>query len=189
MSLMPLARIATAVATLAALLVGAQPEVAHAAERGGDVQMPAMFGDQRIDLAGDWKGARVCSVWRAQSHVECFADQAQANRSAAALTRTLTAAQVLATCSTPLRIYEHADLNLNKAGRMLQYFDRTTGFQNIPLDFNDRTSSYSTGSCTSHLARNSDGGGGWYPGYTGPNHSENYMGSTWNDQVSSIKND
>ncbi|WFE34560.1 hypothetical protein [Micromonospora sp. WMMD975] len=184
MSLMPLARIATAVATLAALLAGAQPAVAHAAEQDGDVQMPAMFGHQRIDLAGDWRGARVCSVWRAQSHVECFADQAQADRRAATLRGTLSEAQLLASCSTPLRLFQDAD----RKGRMLQYFDRGY-WQNIPLDFNDQMSSYQTGSCTSHLAEHSGGGGYWYPGYTGPNYIEYWVGATWDNRVSSIKND
>ena len=184
MSLRSLARAAALGAVMFAFATGVQPADAHAVERGDDVQMVAMFGDLRIDLAGDWRGARVCSVWRAQSHVECFADQAQADRRVAALRSTLSKPQLLAACSTPLKLFDDA----NNKGRTLQYFDRGY-WQNIPLDFNDKTSSYVTGSCTSHLAEHSGGGGYWYPGYTGPNHIETWMGSAWNDRVSSIKND
>lgn len=126
MSLRSLFRAAAVVAALFASTTGIQPATAQAAERGGDVPMLAMFGDQRIDLAGDWKGARVCSVWRAQSHVECFADQTQADRRAATLRDALSEPQLLAACSTPLKLFDDA----NNRGRTLQYFDRDY-WQNI----------------------------------------------------------
>jgi len=55
--------------------------------------------------------------------------------------------------------------------------------------FDNQLSSYITGACYAHLAENTNGGGFWYPGYTGPNHGEQYLSAGWNDRVSSIKID
>lgn len=92
---------------------------------------------------------------------------------------------IAASCSSPLRLYEHG----NYGGRQLQFYDRGYWQNLADYGFDNQLSSYITGACYAHLAENTNGGGYWYPGYTGPNHGEPFLSAGWNDRVSSIKID
>ncbi|MFF8830879.1 hypothetical protein [Streptomyces sp. NPDC015131] len=143
----------------------------------------ATFEGGRLDLARGWGDARACGVWR--DAVTCFRTVAELDRNAAAVGRARAESGALAACSSPLQLAEHNNLR----PRILRFYDRGY-WQNLDrYSFNDKTSSYRTGACTAHLAEHNDGRGYWYPGNTGPNHTENAMRSGWNDRVSSIKID
>jgi hypothetical protein len=52
--------------------------------------------------------------------------------------------------------------------------------------FSDATMSFYGSGCSFHMAEYAWGGGGWYPGYTGPWACASDMGSSWDWRVSSM---
>ena len=111
---------------------------------------------------------------------------------AAELVRRQSPSVAAASCSTPLRLYEHGEFNYNGtvSGRTLSFYDRGywQNLTDVSFNFNDKTSSYRVGSCNAHLAEHTRGEGYWYPGNTNAWYSEGVMYSGWNDRISSIYN-
>ena len=172
----------TAVASTALVTVAlpAGPAVAHPAPASPSA---AYFEGRTIDLSTSWKEARSCLVWQARNVVECFRTPDERDARAARLQAHQTRKVAAASCRSPLHLYEH----VNGRGRDLTFYDRGP-WQNLGrYDFNDKTSSYRTGSCYVHLAEHNDGRGHWYPGNTGPRHYEPRMRNGWNDRVSAIQ--
>lgn len=183
------------VSTLGASPVQAgQEDVYHPPSGNVDTRPgAALFEGNEIDLADGWGEATACMVWRAVGVVECFrTTDALAEReaeiadgiAAGGFTAQETAS-LAASCSSPLRLFEH----ISYGGRELKFYDRGY-WQNLGAwGFNDELSSYKVGACSVHLAEHTGGGGYWYPGDTSAFHWEPAMsaGSTgWNDRVSSI---
>ncbi|WP_330290671.1 hypothetical protein [Streptomyces sp. NBC_00576] len=164
----------------------AQAEGASAAQTKG---VQAQFEGRTIDLSKDWGAAKACMVWKAAGGVQCFRTAKEQEQTAAKLAQRQTPSVAAASCSTPLRLYEHGQF----AGRELSFYDRGY-WQNLTdarYNFNDQTSSYRVGSCNAHLAEHTNGSGYWYPGNTNAWHSEGTMSSGasgWNDRISSIYN-
>jgi hypothetical protein len=147
------------------------------------------FEGKSMNLMGDWGAARACLINRARGVAECYRSEKQAESRAQRLAGLPTIiagtapAGVTGSCAAPLKL----SWDSGGQGRVLRWYDKTTYFQNVPWDFNDEASWYETGSCSAHLAEHADGRGYWYPGYTGPRHSENVR-IDWNDRISSIQN-
>ncbi|WP_405652689.1 hypothetical protein [Streptomyces sp. RK9] len=145
----------------------------------------ATFEGRKIDLSQDWGAAKACVVWRGQDTVSCFRTAAERDAHAAKLSARQTPAVAAASCARPLHVYEHND----GRGRDLKFYDKGGAYQNLDrYNFNDKTSSYRTGSCKAHLAEHNGGRGHWYPGNTNANHYEKAMRGGWNDRVSSVLN-
>ncbi|MFE6776915.1 hypothetical protein [Streptomyces sp. NPDC057702] len=145
----------------------------------------ASFEHRQIDLSRGWGEARACGVWRTRDGVACFRTVAELDRHAALVERGADRADPRARCASPLQLGQDE----NMKGRVLRFYDRGS-WQNLgAYGFNDETSAYRTGACTAHLARDANGGGNWYPGYTGPNHTEIRLLSGWNDEITSLKID
>ncbi|PKV82826.1 hypothetical protein [Streptomyces sp. TLI_146] len=150
----------------------------------------ARFEGRTIDLSKDWGAAKACTIWRSQGVVECYRTQKEQEQAATKLARLRTESVALASCSTPLRLYEHGEFNYNGSvnGRTLSFYDRGSWQNLTDYGFNDETSSYRTGSCGAHLAEHIGGQGYWYPGNTNAWYSEGVLYQGWNDRISSIYN-
>lgn len=75
------------------------------------------------------------------------------------------------------------------AGYSGQALGLTTPYEWINLvnyGFADAAVSFLSSGCGFHLAQGVNGGGYWYPGYTGPGASCPNMGAGWNDTVQSV---
>lgn len=167
-----------------ALAVGSATVTAPTAHAAGTPTL-ARFEGKTIDLSKDWGAAKACNIQRGV--ISCFRTAEESDTQAAQQARTASPSTAQGYCSTPLRLYEHA--NFNQApfpeGRILSFYD--SGYwQNLDRwYFNDQTSSYKTGSCYTSFAV--DNGGWGDQADVGPWQSDGYMGSgSWNDLVSSI---
>lgn len=152
------------------------------------------FEGKLIDLSKGWGEAQACVVWATADASECFRTEAQLDAYTAKINEEINSGArqnggevgIMATCSSYLRLYE----NTNFGGRVLQFASRGY-WQNLgDYGFNDETSSYRVGACSSNLAEHSNGGGYYYPGSTSAGSSSSCMcaGSTgWNDRVSSVR--
>lgn len=154
------------------------------------------FEGKLIDLSKGWGEAQACVVWDTADASECFRSEAQLEAYTAKINDEINTGTrqvkstgevgAMATCSSYLRLYEHSSFG----GRVLQFASRGY-WQNLgDYGFNDETSSYRVGACSSNLAEHANGGGYYYPGNTSAGTSSSCMcaGSTnWNDRVSSIR--
>jgi hypothetical protein len=157
----------------------------------------ATYAGATIDLGdGSWDGASACAVvgdttacfdteaamnaWiaSAAASVPAAASPAPAGTSRFAGRGTL-ATQAL-TCASSLRLYEHG----NFGGRIL-YLSTRGRWSNLgSYGFDNITSSFRVGACTSYLAEYTNGGGAWYPGGSAYS-SVGVMPGSWNDRLSS----
>jgi hypothetical protein len=170
-----------------ALAVGSATVMAPTAEAGGTSTI-ALFEGKTIDLSKDWGAAKACNVQRGV--INCFRTAKESDAKAAQQAKTASPSIAQGYCSTPLRLYEHANFNTSPfpEGRILSFYD--SGYwQNLDLwRFNDQTSSYKTGNCATSFAKDNDGRG------TNPSNvfvqawqSDGYMGGgSWNDLLSSV---
>ncbi len=161
------------------------PDSAIAQGTGGLAQ----FEGRTIDLSKGWGDAHDCIVSKdLPGGAECFRTRAEGDARMQSLraSRSAGSASVnvaLASCLTPLQLFKDGLLS----GDRLQFWDR--GLQSlVPWGFNDKMSSFITGTCPTHLPDNSDGTGYWYPGNTSANHSEPILAAGWNDRVSAVWN-
>ncbi|WP_200302473.1 hypothetical protein [Streptomyces adelaidensis] len=170
-----------------ALAVGSATVMAPTAQSAGTSTI-ARFEGKTIDLSEDWGAAKACNVQ--QGVIECFRTAEKSDARAAQQAKTASPSAALGYCSTPLRLYEHANFNLSPfpEGRILSFYD--SGYwQNLgDYGFNDQTSSYRTGSCATSFAKDNDGRG-TNPSnvFVGAWQSDGRMGGgTWNDLLSSV---
>jgi hypothetical protein len=150
------------------------------------------FENKLLDLSKGWGEAQACVVWETADASQCFRTEAEMDAYTDKINAEINAGArggevgTMATCSSYLRLYEHTSFG----GRVLQFASRGY-WQNLgDYGFNDETSSYRVGACSSNLAEHANGGGYYYPGSTSAGSSSSCMcaGSTnWNDRVSSIR--
>lgn len=139
----------------------------------------ALFEGKLIDLSRGWGDARTCVVFDVDRVAECYRDAATLHARETELTSEVS---ILASCSTPLRLYA----NTGFAGQELAIYTRGI-WQNLSTwGFDNKLSSYKVGACGSHLAENANGGGSWYPGNTGAGAQSSSMLSGWDNRVSSV---
>lgn len=141
----------------------------------------ASYNGELIDMAADWQGASACLVWHAMDVVECFDSEVELDTRYEELL--VEQDRFAATCSGYLRLYD-----LTSYGTpVLLLADRSQWFNLSTYGFNNRTSSFRVGPCSSIFADLTHGGGDWYPtAQTAANKQSSTMNSGWNNRVSSV---
>jgi hypothetical protein len=177
----PVRRVSALLAVMAATLVPVvDPAAADATSRAVRPTTPALFEDGTVlDLAVSWGPATACHV--ADDGVFCFSSESRldAYLDAGDVGRVQT---MSATCSTTLKLYD----GTSWSGALLSLGTRGIWLNLSLYGFNDRTSSYSVGACSSLFAEHASGGGSWYPGSTSAGASAGSMVTGWNNRVSSV---
>jgi hypothetical protein len=125
-----------------------------------------------------------CFVWESHGLAECFASEKELDSRLAELREGESDAfSMLAQCSTGLRLYD----GTGYSGSVLVILDRLLWINLSNYGFDNRTSSYKVGACSSYLAENASGGGSWYPtSATQAWDQASSMQSGWSNRVSSV---
>ncbi len=154
----------------------------------------ANFHGQVVDLAHGWADARACVELGGTT--ECFGSEAEllsahpdlrdvANsplRSVTAQSPAAPRSVTTATCSTSLALYRGTSFT----GSVLFLTSRGVIFNLSLFGFDNDTSSYKVGACSSSFYSSSNAGGSVYPGNTSANASSSVMSSGWDNVVSSV---
>lgn len=85
-------------------------------------------------------------------------------------------------CSSSLRLYD----GTGYGGAVLNLSSRSTWLNLSTWGFDNRTSSYRIGACSSNLADYTGGGGSWYPGSASAGAQSSSMQTGWNNRISSV---
>ncbi|MBI4885044.1 MAG: hypothetical protein HY826_13420 [Actinobacteria bacterium] len=160
------------------------PLAADAAGRG----QRAWYNDHWINMATDWETATACTV--DASGAFCFTTEAELDEYLAAsspsvATAVTTAAPVVAafSCGTTLRLYD----GTSYTGSLLQLTSEGIYLNLGDFGFNNRTSSYKVGGCSSLFYSGASGGGSLYPtSYTEAGDQFPSMLTGWNNTISSV---
>lgn len=142
----------------------------------------ASYNGGTIDLSQGWGTATICVV--AASGTNCFANLheyqawfASTSTASAALSSATTSS-----CSSGFQLFE----NIDYGGRELIIYDESIWINLSDYSFNDTVSSYEVGACAVSMTDGAYGSGNVYPGATSPYSDVSWIGSTWNDRVSSV---
>ncbi len=139
----------------------------------------ADFEGQRINLAEGWGEARACTSDGVVT--TCYRSEAAMDR-AGAVAVSSGGVVPLATCSSSLRLYR----STSYGGAVLQLTTRGTYINLSGYGFDNDTSSYKVGACSSGFYDGASGGAPTYPGSTSANASATSMVSGWDNRVSSV---
>lgn len=144
----------------------------------------ANYHGRGIDLSDGWGSAQACATDGITA--ECFdneaeldtylADEATGDQAATG------ADAALATCGTSTRLYAGTSYGTP----VLAITQRLSWVNLGPLGFDNVTRSYKVGACASLFAKNSGGGGGFFPGNTGAGAQSSTMATGWDRAVSSV---
>jgi hypothetical protein len=85
-------------------------------------------------------------------------------------------------CATPLKLHD----GTHQSGATAQVSVRGVWVNLSSLGFDNRTSSFTVGSCAVELASAANGGGAWYLRCLSPGCVENTMDLGWNNVISSV---
>ena len=154
---------------------------------GGNPSTPAVdisiatYGDRTIDLRQGWAGAQACAVqdtgttcFDSEQEMLEFVDASQAHGWSNGSAR-------LTFCGSSLMLYNGISYGLPVVGLFTRFV--TTNLSAVGFD--NMTTSYKVGACSSILYGGSGGGGGVYPGPTNAfTQSPNMVGG-WNNTISS----
>jgi hypothetical protein len=150
-----------------------------------------MFEGVEIDLADGWGEATACLIWEEIGVSECFRTEAEMDARITELEATVTASEAFgggmvaasSVCAGYLRLYD----GTSYSGAVLYLRDRFQWLNLSNWGFDQRTSSFKVGPCSSYFADWSNGGGDWYPtGDTQAFDQSPSMISGWNNDVSSV---
>ena len=165
------------VSTASAIVMGAPASAA-----GDKTTTKAWFGDHWIDMAKGWESATACAV--SASAAVCFATEREMDSYLAATAASVTAAPATAgVCSTSMRLYDGASYTGN-----LLYLSSQGTFLNLAnYGFDNITTSYKIGACSSYFYSGASGGGSLYP-IQNTEAFDQYptMLSGWNNALSSV---
>jgi hypothetical protein len=160
------------------------PTVAPPASADED-HVIATYHGEPIDLAEDWGSARACHAAE-DGTTTCYASEGQMDaaldRAAASIARNQEAVVAFASCSSYLRLYS-ATLY---GGSVLSLSLRGTVINLGGYGFDNITSSYKVGACSSTFYDGANGGAPIYPGYTGAFAQASSMLAGWDNRVSSV---
>ena len=141
----------------------------------------AAFEGTTVDLARSWGNADACI--EIDGTVECYRTERQLDAAhpefAAGESSSLAA---LASCSSSLRLYR----SNNYTGGTLVLTTRGVVINLSTYGFDNDTSSYRVGACSSTFWAGSSGSGSVYPGNTGAWASAPSMLAAWNNFISSV---
>lgn len=172
-----------AVISVFALVLCALPAIAGEEPDAGVV---ATFEGGLINLEEGWGEARACVVWGNERAVECFRSETDlvAHIESVELDPVLDGLAPLASqCSTSLKLYD----GTSYTGAVLYLYQRTTWINLSNHGWDNRTSSFKIGACSSIFADGSNGSGDRYPlSLTAANDVASAMLSGWNNRVSSV---
>jgi len=145
----------------------------------------AEFKELQLDLSADWGDARACFIWEQMEIVKCFLSEEEMDSWVVDLDIGLRAGpeSAGATCSGYLRLYD----GTSYSGSVLYLRDRGVWLNLSSYGFNQKTSSFKVGPCSSLFADYNNGGGARYPSYlTAAYDQSSSMISGWNNDVSSV---
>lgn len=177
-------RLVTAAAFVATvLLAGGVAEAETDPTNGEVVADEVAFGDGVLDLSESWGDATACA--ELGSTVECFATESELLDVHPELLVTAFAGQTSSqssSCSTALRLYRGS----SHGGGVLYLSTRGTWLSLSSYGFDNDTSSYRVGACSSIFRSGSGGAGSEYPGPTSAGASGSAMRSGWDNVISSV---
>lgn len=156
------------------------PGAAAAADTGRGVI--ASFEGGWINLAEGWGEATACTSDGVTT--QCYRTEAEmnaANQSADSATAGVGIVPLLA-CASTLSLYRSTSF----AGAVLQLTSRGAYINLSTYGFDNDTSSYKVGACTSYFYDGASGGTPLYPGTTTANSSATSMLTGWDNRVSSV---
>jgi hypothetical protein len=165
-------------AAVAIVLVAVWPTTSSA-EVSQDGPGIALFEGQRINLADGWGKAKACATDGITT--TCYRSEAAMDAaSARALGGELVQASSL-NCSSPLKLYRGTSFT----GAVMQISGRAEFLGLAGLGFDNDTSSYKVGACSSYFY---DGvpNVGLYPGNTTALWSQSAMLTGWDNRISSV---
>ena len=154
-------------------------EPASAGDRTGT---KAWFGDHWLDMSKSWESATACAV--DDSGAVCFTTEAEMDTYLAPTTTAVASAVAPAVvCPTSMRLYDGASYT----GAVLYLTSQYTILNLGNYGFNNMTTSYKIGACSSYFYSSANGGGSLYPiGYTTAYDQYPTMLVGWNNAVSSV---
>jgi len=153
----------------------------------------ATFEGTTLNLAESWGDATACMVWpEAVEQIECFATEAELDARIAGLevqfgvdTKSGPTEGLLGStqCSSYLKMYDGTWYS----GSVLYLRSKYQWHNLVNYGFNQRTSSFKVGACSTYFADYNNGGGAWYPTYATQAYDQSpTMMSGWNNDVSSV---
>ncbi len=167
------------------------PAASAQAAKGAGTGESAIFEGVEIDLTDGWGEATACLIWEEIGVSECFRTEAQMDARIADLEAALAApglsgggmVAASSVCAGYLRLYD----GTSYSGAVLYLRDRFQWLNLSNWGFDQRTSSFKIGPCSSYFADWSNGGGDWYPtSHTQAFDQSPSMISGWNNDVSSV---
>lgn len=162
-----------AIAVLAAIApLGHTGELAAAPGGSGSSGVIADYYGSEIDLSQGWGTAQACAI--TPTEAICFDTERE-------LDSHLNVG-LQADCGTSVRLYAGTSYGLP----VLSITQRLTWRNLASSGFDNRTRSYKIGACAAAFAKDSNGGGGYYPGSTRAGAQSSTMLSGWDSQVSSV---
>ncbi len=168
---------ALVVATLATGFVLPVGAVAASPAKGGGVI--ASFEGTWINLAEGWGEAAACTSDGLAT--QCYRTE-QAMDAATSISVLSMPIAPLASCASSLRLYRSASYG----GAVLQLSTRSVYLNLSSYGFDNDTSSYKVGACTSYFYDGASGGTPLYTGTTTANSSATSMLAGWDNRVSSV---
>lgn len=185
-------RILPALVMLVGLLGTGHAGAAAQAPTASKVSPLASFGDLQIDLRQGWGAAKACAS--DGTRTDCFTSEAAMDEFLAAqagATATASEARVgieanvvvaLSSCASSLRLYSGS----NYGGTVLYLSTQFTVLSLSGYGFDNATSSYRVGGCSSTFYDGSSGSGSIYPGATWAWAQSASMVSGWDNRIGSV---
>ncbi len=162
------------------LAAGIPGRSAASAYAGSDrIGVIASFDGHWIDLSEGWGVATACTSDGMTT--TCFRSEAEMDRAIGDIASSFVVVP-LASCASSLRLYR----STSYGGAVLQLTTRGVYINLAAYGFDDDTSSYKVGACSSYFYDGANGGSPLYPGATGANSSATSMLSGWDNRVSSV---
>lgn len=185
-------RLITLLAAVATLLAIPGTIFAQSVESGGSPSNEsdeglAVYEGRIIDLRDGWGEAKACLVWSRDALPECFSSEPLLLERLDELRESAEtkepAMQLSSSCSTSLRLYD----GVGYSGSVLYLSTRSVWMDLSDYGWNNRTSSFKIGACSSYFADYANGGGDWYPtNQTQAWDVASSMNSGWNNDVTSV---
>lgn len=171
---MIISRIARSVGVVIACSFVLAVATSEAVDSKSETSVTAAFEGRPIRLADGWGEATACTSDGLSAR--CYRTEAEMD-DAENLPQGL-----LAACSTSLRLYRSTSFG----GGVLQLTSQYAYINLSAYGFDNDTSSYRVGACSSYFYDASSGGSPLYPGSTSGGASASTMVSGWDNRVSSV---
>jgi hypothetical protein len=178
---------AVAMAIVVGAVTGASPSGATApGEVTPDEGVIATFEGRTLNLAESWGEAQAC-ISDDPRTARCYRSEAEMDAAeggtveAVARGSVESSDAVQAACSSSVRLYRLTGFG----GGVLQLTTQYTYLNLASYGFDNDTSSYRIGACTSHFYDTTTGGGA-YPGNTSANVQASAMVTGWNNRIGSV---